>query len=75
LPPREGPPTGVNCNYPPRGEIVSITIGYPASVDGANNLMAQGTVCKLIARYANEGMSMDEAISRTAEEIEGYKRV
>ena len=54
---------------------MSITIGYPASVDGANNLMAQGTVYKLLARYANEGVSMDEAISRTAEEIEAYKRV
>jgi hypothetical protein len=75
LPLREGPPTGVNCNYPPRGEIVSITIGYPAPVNIANNLTAQGTTRKLIARYAKEGMSMDKAISRTAEEIEGHKRV
>ena len=50
-------------------------IGYPAPVNIANNLYAQGTICKLVARYAKQGMSMNEAIAQTAEEIEGYKRV
>ena len=71
----KGRRTGVNYNYPPRGDVVSTMIGYPAPVNIANNLTAQGTICKLVARYAKQGMSMDQAIARTAEEIEGYKRV
>jgi ABC-type glycerol-3-phosphate transport system substrate-binding protein len=71
----EGPPKGVNYNYPPRGDVVSIMIGYPAPTQIANHLYAQGTICKLVARYAKQGMSMDQAIAQTAEEIEGYKRV
>ena len=39
-----------------------------------NNMTSQGTICKLVARYANQGVPMDQAIARTAEEIEGYKR-
>jgi hypothetical protein len=50
-------------------------IGYPAPVNIANNLYAQGTICKLIARYAQQGISMNQAIAQTVEEIEGYKRV
>ena len=50
-------------------------IGYPAPPGLAKALFAQGTICKLIARYAKQGMSMSEAIAQTAEEIEGYKRV
>ncbi len=70
----EGPPKGVNYNYPPRGDVESLMIGYPAPVAIANNLFAQGTICKLVARYTQEGKPMDEAISQTEEEIEGYKR-
>jgi len=29
----EARPPGVNYNYPPRGDVVSITIGYPARPD------------------------------------------
>ena len=71
----EAPPKGVNYNYPPRGDVVSLMIGYPAPVNIANNLLAQGTICKLVARYTQEGKSMEQAISQTEEEIEGYKRV
>ena len=71
----EGPPKGVNYNYPPRGDVVSTMIGYPAPVNIANNMTTQGTICKLVARYANQGVSMDQAIARITEEIEGYKRV
>jgi hypothetical protein len=71
----EGPPPGVNYNYPPRGDVVSTMIGYPAPPGLAKTLFAQGTICKLIARYAKQGVSMDQAIARTVEEIEGYKRV
>ena len=71
----EAPPKGVIYNYPPRGDVESIMIGYPAPVNIANNLYAQGTICKLVARFAKQGMPMDQAISQTAEEIEGYKRV
>lgn len=68
------PPKGVNYNYPPRGDVVSLMIGYPAPTEIANHLFAQGTICKLVARFAKQGHSMDEAIAQTAEEIEGYKR-
>ena len=71
----QGPPPGVNYNYPPRGGVTSIMIGYPAPPGLAKTLFAQGTICKLIARYAKQGMSMSQAIAQTAEEIEGYKRV
>ena len=69
------PPKGVIYNYPPRGDVESIMIGYPAPVNIANNLYAQGTICKLVARYAKQGMPMDQAIAQTSEETEGYKRV
>jgi ABC-type glycerol-3-phosphate transport system substrate-binding protein len=71
----EGPPVGVNYHYPPRGEVVSIMIGYPAPTHIANHLYAQGTICKLVARYAKQGMSMKAAIAETVEEIDGYRRV
>ena len=70
----EGPPKGVNYNYPPRGDVISLLLGYSAPVNVANQLYAQGTVCKLIARYAHQGKSMDEAINETASELEGYMR-
>ena len=44
-----GPP-GVNYNYPPRGGVTSIMIGYPAPPELNKALFAQGTICKLIAR-------------------------
>ena len=71
----EGPPEGVNYHYPPRGDVVSVMIGYPAPASIANHLYAQGTICKLVARYAKQGYTMEQAIVQTAEEIEGYKRV
>jgi ABC-type glycerol-3-phosphate transport system substrate-binding protein len=70
----EGPPTGVNYNYPPRGDVISLLVGSPAPANIASHLYAQGTVCKLVARYAQEGKSMDQAIAETEEEIEGYTR-
>ncbi len=70
----EGPPKGTNYNYPPRGDVISLLLGYPAPVNIANQLYAQGTVCKLIARYVHQGKSMDDAISETASELEGYMR-
>ena len=44
----------------------SIMIGYPAPPELAKTLFAQGTICKLVARYAKQGMSMSEAIAQTA---------
>jgi ABC-type glycerol-3-phosphate transport system substrate-binding protein len=70
----EGPPTGVNYNYPPRGDVMSLLAGYPAPVAIADHLWAQGTVVKLVARYIQEGQSIDQAIGATEEEIQGYLR-
>jgi ABC-type glycerol-3-phosphate transport system substrate-binding protein len=70
----EAPPKGVNYNYPPRGDVISLLLGYPAPVHIANQLYAQGTVCKLIARYVHQGKSIDDAIDETASELEGYMR-
>jgi hypothetical protein len=50
-------------------------IGYPTPIQIANHLYAQGTISKLVARYAKQGMSMDRAIAQTHNEIEGYKRI
>ena len=70
----EGPPKGVNYNYPPRGDVISLLAGYPAPVAIADHLWAQGTVCKLVARYTQEAQPMARAIAATEEEIQGYMR-
>jgi ABC-type glycerol-3-phosphate transport system substrate-binding protein len=70
----EGPPKGVNYSYPPRGDVISLLAGYPAPVHIADQLWAQGTICKLVARYTQQGKSMDQAIDETASELEGYMR-
>lgn len=54
--------------------MISLLLGYPAPVGIANQLYAQGTVCKLIARYTQQGKSMEQAIDETASELEGYMR-
>jgi hypothetical protein len=54
--------------------VISLLLGYPAPVGIANQLYAQGTVCKLIARYTQQGKSMEQAIDETASELEGYMR-
>ena len=70
----EGPPQGVNYNYPPRGDVISLLVGSPAPQNIASHLYAQGTICKLVARYTQEGKSIDQAIAETEDEIEGYTR-
>ncbi len=72
---QEGPPKGVNYNYPPRGDVISLLAGSPAPPNIASHLYAQGTICKLVARYTQQGKPMDQAIAETEIEIEGYTRV
>jgi hypothetical protein len=52
--------------------VILLLTGYPAPVAIADHLWAQGTVCKLVARYTQEGQTMANAISATEEEIQGY---
>lgn len=70
----EGPPKGTVYNYPPRGDVVTLLNAYPAPPNIGAHLYAQGTICKLIARCAQEGKSIDQAINETESEIEGYTR-
>jgi ABC-type glycerol-3-phosphate transport system substrate-binding protein len=70
----EGPPTGTNYNYPPRGDVVSLLAGYPAPVNIGSQMLSQGTITKLVARCTTQGKSIDQAIAETEEEIEGYTR-
>jgi ABC-type glycerol-3-phosphate transport system substrate-binding protein len=70
----EGPPKGVNYNYPPRGDVVSLLSGYPAPNNIGSQMFAQGTICNMVARCTQQGKSIDEAIAEIESELEGYTR-
>jgi hypothetical protein len=48
--------------------------GAPAPPRIANQMYAQGTMTKLIARYTQGGETIDRAIAWAEEEIEGFRR-
>jgi ABC-type glycerol-3-phosphate transport system substrate-binding protein len=70
----EKPPKGVNYNYPPRGDVISLLSGYPAPNGIGSQMFAQGTICNMVARCTQQGKSIDQAIAETESEIEGYTR-
>jgi ABC-type glycerol-3-phosphate transport system substrate-binding protein len=70
----EGPPKGTIYNYPPRGDV-NLAVPYtPAPARIANQIYAQGTATKMIARCTQRGESVDKAIDWAASELEGFSR-
>ena len=70
-----GPPKGTLSHYPPKGdEIVSIP-GAPAPAAIANQMFAQATMPKMIAKFTQGGESMDKVIGWATSELEGFMRV
>ncbi len=72
---QEGPPKGTLFNYPPRGDVTLSIAGAPAPPKMANQMYAQGTMTKLIARCTQRGETIDQAIAWAEEEIEGFRRI
>ena len=70
----EGPPKGTIYHYPPRGDVTMVIPYSPAPALIANQIYAQATVPKMIAKCTVEGKSIDQAIDWAASEIEGFAR-
>jgi ABC-type glycerol-3-phosphate transport system substrate-binding protein len=70
----EGPPKGTVYHYPPRGDVVMVIPYSPAPARIANQIYAQATVPKMIAKCTVEGQSIDQAIDWAASELEGFSR-
>jgi ABC-type glycerol-3-phosphate transport system substrate-binding protein len=70
----EGPPKGTVYHYPPRGDVVMVIPYSPAPARIANQIYAQATAPKMIAKCTVEGRSIDQAIDWAASELEGFSR-
>jgi ABC-type glycerol-3-phosphate transport system substrate-binding protein len=70
----EAPPKGTVYHYPPRGDVVMVIPYSPAPAHIANQIYAQATVPKMIAKCTIEGKSIDQAIDWAASELEGFSR-
>jgi ABC-type glycerol-3-phosphate transport system substrate-binding protein len=68
------PPKGTLYNFPPRGDTIVSVTGYPAPPKLGVQIVAQGTMCKMIAKCTQEGQSIDAAIAYAQSEIEGFSR-
>ncbi|MBI1398261.1 MAG: extracellular solute-binding protein [Betaproteobacteria bacterium] len=71
---REGPPKGTLYNYPPRSDQIVAIAAAPAPTAIANQIYAQGTLPKMVARYAFGGESLARTLDRTESELEGMMR-
>jgi len=71
----EEPPKGTLYSYPPRypDQIPSVACA-PAPKKVANQIYAQATMTKMIARFTQQGQSIDQAIAWAESEIEGFMR-
>jgi ABC-type glycerol-3-phosphate transport system substrate-binding protein len=70
----EAPPKGTVYHYPPRGDVVMVIPYSPAPARIANQIYAQATAPKMIAKCTVEGKSIDQAIDWAASELEGFSR-
>ena len=70
-----GPPKGTLYNYPPRGDQTVSIAAMPAPPLIANQIYAQATMTKMIARHTQGGQSVDKVIKWAASELEGFMRV
>jgi len=70
----ESPPKGTIFHYPPRGDTAMVIPYSPAPARIANQIYAQATVPKMIAKCTVEGKSVDQAMDWAASELEGFSR-
>src|SRR5207244_12866248 len=66
----EAPPKGTIYHYPPRGDVEMVIPYSPAPPQIANQIYAQATAPKMIAKCTVGGQSIDEAIAWAASELE-----
>jgi ABC-type glycerol-3-phosphate transport system substrate-binding protein len=70
----EGPPKGINYNYPSRGDAIPFLSGYPAPLRIGTQMYSQALLMKMIAMHAHQGASIEDAMGYAESEIEGYLR-
>jgi ABC-type glycerol-3-phosphate transport system substrate-binding protein len=70
----EGPPKGGIYNYPPRGDVTMVIPYSPAPARIANQIYAQATLPKMIAKCTTQGQTIDQAMDWAAQELEGFNR-
>ena len=70
----QGPPKGTLANYPPGADQTVWISGSPAPPAIANQMYAQATMTKMIAKFTQGGESMDKTIAWAASELEGFMR-
>ena len=70
----EGPPKGGIYNYPPRGDVQMVIPYSPAPARIANQIYAQATLPKMIAKCTTQGQSIEQAMDWAASELEGFSR-
>ncbi len=70
----EGPPKGGIYNYPPRGDVTMVIPYSPAPARIANQIYAQATATKMIAKCTTQGQTVAQAIDWAANELEGFSR-
>jgi Bacterial extracellular solute-binding protein len=70
----EGPPKGTCYNYAPRGDVEMVIPYSPAPARIANQIYAQATLPKMIAKCTTQGQTVAQAIDWAASELEGFNR-
>jgi len=70
----QGPPKGGIYNYPPRGEVEMVIPYSPAPANIANQIYAQATLPKMIAKCTVQGQTIEQAMDWAASELEGFSR-
>ncbi len=70
----EGPPKGTLYHYPPRDDVTMVIPYSPAPARIANQIYAQATVPKMIAKCTTQGQTIEQAIDWAVSELEGFSR-
>lgn len=69
-----GPPAGTLYHYPPRDDVIAAVAGMPAPASIASQAFSRGTLTNMIARAAEQGGSIDAAITWAEDELSGFMR-
>jgi ABC-type glycerol-3-phosphate transport system substrate-binding protein len=70
----EKPPLGTQYNYPVQGDEFQMIGGYPAPIGVAAQIYTQSLVPNTVAKFTQEGKSINDAIKWAVGELEGYLR-
>ncbi len=70
------PPRGTVYNYPirPWHNATPSIAAYPAPPEIAVQIYSRGTMTAMVAKMAQQGQTMDQALAWAQEELEGFKR-